>query len=67
MNSMQFYHSFNEAHHPCVIRIMFKTGDVLRGNIKSYPEQKSIFFLSEQFTSHESEAVVKKASGGIGK
>jgi hypothetical protein len=66
MNSQQFYQPLKGRPHTRVIRVLFKTRSVLRGDTESYPEQKSIFFLSEQFTSHELEAVANKASGGIG-
>ena len=67
MISQQFYHTLKERHHPCVIRIMFKTGNAFSGDIASYPEQKSIFPLSGQFTSQELKAMVKEASDGTGK
>jgi DNA-binding response OmpR family regulator len=67
MNGKQLYQSILESNPEVVSGVIFTTGDVLGGGMKSFVEQSGRLFLPKPFTPDELKAVVKKALGRIGK
>jgi CheY-like chemotaxis protein len=65
MNGKELYHWIKEKHPRLVNRVIFTTGDVLGGDIKSFFEQAQRPFLPKPFTPQELKAVVREALKGV--
>lgn len=67
MNGQQLYQSIVEKHQDMVDRVIFTTGDVLGGDVKSFLEESGRLFLVKPFTPDDLRSIVKKAMGSVGK
>ena len=67
MNGQQLYQSIVEKHQDMVDRVIFTTGDVLGGDVKSFLEESGGLFLAKPFTPDDLRSIVKKAMGSVGK
>jgi DNA-binding response OmpR family regulator len=60
MNGKEFYHWIKERHPALINKVIFTTGNVLGGDIKSFLEQAQRPFLPKPFTPNELTAVVRE-------
>ena len=61
MNGMDLYQWLNSAYPEKATRVIFTTGDVLGGDIKSFLEDSGRLFLPKPFTPDDLKAVVREA------
>lgn len=61
MSGMDLYQWLNSTHPEQAARVIFTTGDVLGGDIKSFLEDSGRLFLPKPFTPDELKAVVREA------
>jgi CheY-like chemotaxis protein len=63
MNGIELYEHLEKDHPAMVNRIVFSTGDVLSGNIKTFLEESNRPYLAKPFTPDELRAIVKTVLG----
>ncbi len=61
MNGKELYHWLKEKHPQLASGVMFTTGDVMAGDIRSFLEHAARPFLPKPFTPDELKAIVKEA------